>query len=150
MNRIEKRKIEVEAIKPLIQEMEKQMSFEEINNLLIKINEQEAFERGAKQSPGFEEEIISKLFEDVKTWGNGGEMEILYHEKTDRTLNFDVKKCPYHELYKSLGMQHYGVAFSCCRDEAFASGFHNKLKLKRTKTLMEGHDVCDFRYYMED
>ncbi|MCP4899587.1 MAG: L-2-amino-thiazoline-4-carboxylic acid hydrolase, partial [bacterium] len=46
--------------------------------------------------------------------------------------------------------QEYGVGFSCCRDEPHARGFNPRLRLERTKTLMEGADHCDFRYSLED
>ncbi|MCP4214504.1 MAG: L-2-amino-thiazoline-4-carboxylic acid hydrolase [bacterium] len=47
-------------------------------------------------------------------------------------------------------MEELGVQFSCCRDEPHARGFNSQLKLVRTKTLMEGDDCCDFRYYLKE
>lgn len=150
MNRIEKRKIEAEELIPVIKELEITMSIESISKLLMKFNEKEAYLRGKNMSVDNPADIISKLLEDIDTWGNGGDMEITFLEQTETTLFFDVKKCPYHELYVKLGIERYGVAFSCCRDEAFAKGFNAKLKLKRSKTLMEGGDCCDFRYFLEN
>jgi hypothetical protein len=37
----------------------------------------------------------------------------------------------------------------CSPDFAIAAGFNPKLRLTRTKTLMQGHDSCHFRYTME-
>ena len=42
------------------------------------------------------------------------------------------------------------VSVSCCRDEPFARGFNQNLRLVRTKTIMEGAEHCDFRYYLDD
>ena len=75
-------------------------------------------------------------------------MEVV--EKTESIYAFNVTRCPYCELYRELGMDELGVAFSCCRDEPFARGFNPGLRLTRTQTLMEGADHCDFRYSLED
>jgi hypothetical protein len=114
----------------------------------MKINRKEAYMRGKRISTD-SSEIISRLLEDINTWGDGGEMDILLLEQTNSTLFFNVKKCPYYELYRNLGIERYGVSFSCCRDESFAEGFNENLKLKRTMTLMEGDICCDFRYSLE-
>jgi len=37
----------------------------------------------------------------------------------------------------------------CQNDFYIAEGFNSKIGLKRTKTLMEGHDCCDHFYYMK-
>lgn len=71
-------------------------------------------------------------------------MEVL--EQTSQTYHFNITHCPYDEKYHELGLVEYGVAFSCCRDEPFARGFHPQLKLERSQTIMEGADYCDFRY----
>lgn len=150
MERIEKRRIETEAMIPFVEELEKIMSVETIISLLTNANKREAYSRGKSISPDNPSYTIERLLEDVKTWGNGGVMEITFIEKTRATLFFDVKKCPYHELYKKLGIERYGFAFSCCRDESFATGLNEKLKLDRRRTLMNGDDCCDFRYTLEE
>ena len=47
---------------------------------------------------------------------------------------------------ESLGSEHPGLYLSCRRDFAFLEGFNPRLKLTRTKAIMEGADICDFRY----
>ncbi|MCP4727110.1 MAG: L-2-amino-thiazoline-4-carboxylic acid hydrolase, partial [bacterium] len=37
----------------------------------------------------------------------------------------------------------------CCRDFAFQDGFNPKIELVRTKTIMEGDDICDFCYKLK-
>ena len=59
-------------------------------------------------------------------------------------------RCPYYDKYKELGLEEFGVGFSCCRDKPFARGFNPKLRLERTKTIMEGSEYCAFRYYLND
>jgi len=79
----------------------------------------------------------------------GGLWEIEVLEQTSTTYFFNVHQCPYYEKYKEIGLEKLGVQFSCCRDEPFARGLDSKLRLSRTKTIMEGADFCDFRYFLD-
>ena len=148
MNRIEKRAIEALAIAPVIREISHRLGKKEALEILRDINQKEAFERGRNMAKEAEGRTMEFLVEDVATWGEGGvwEMEVL--EQTPTTYFFNVLRCPYHEKYRELGLDEFGVEFSCCRDEPFARGLDPRLKLVRTKTIMEGGDVCDFRYHL--
>lgn len=146
LNRIEKRAIEARAIAPVIEAVAKRIGKDEALAILQEVNEQEAFERGEQQRKQLGETGIKQLITEVDTWGEGGvwEMEVL--ERTETTYFFNVTRCPYYDKYKELGLEAFGVAFSCCRDEPYARGFHPQLQLERTQTIMEGADHCDFRY----
>jgi len=148
MNRIEKRAIEAQAIAPVIREISRRIGAKDAREIVENINREEAFERGRDLAKKAEGKTIEFLVEDVKTWGAGSmwEMEIL--EQTPTTYFFNVLRCPYYEKYRELGLEEYGVELSCCRDEPFARGLDPRLKLVRTKTIMEGGGVCDFRYYL--
>jgi hypothetical protein len=149
ITRIEKRSIEVQAIAPVIEMVSKKIGKEEALELLKKVNQQEAFERGQNTSrtPGLG--TIEELVKDVRTWGDGGEWRIEVLEETSTTFYFNVHRCLYYEKYKELGLEKIGVQLSCCRDEPFARGLDPKLRLSRTQTIMEGADFCDFRYDLE-
>lgn len=71
-------------------------------------------------------------------------MEIV--EKSAKSLAFNVKRCKYAEMYKELGIGELGKILSCNRDAAMIEGFNPKIKFLRTKTIMEGAPICDFRY----
>lgn len=150
MNRIEKRAIEAQAITPVIREMSRRIGDKDARDILKDINQKEAYERGRKIAKEAAKKTMDFLVDDVATWGDGGvwEMEIL--EQTPTTYFFNVLRCPYYEKYRELGLEEFGVELSCCRDEPFARGLDPKLKLVRTKTIMEGGDVCDFRYSREE
>jgi len=42
------------------------------------------------------------------------------------------------------------VILSCGRDFELISGFNPKMRLTRTKTIMEGCDCCDFRISFQE
>ncbi len=147
--RIEKRAIEALAIAPVIKMLFEKIGKEEALSMLKEVNQQEAFQRGKEIKRSEKGNGIEELVKDVSTWGDGGVIEMEVLEETSNTYFFNVHKCPYHQKYKELGITELGVCFSCCRDAPFALGFNPKLKLMRTKTIMEGSDYCDFRYTLE-
>ena len=148
ITRLEKRAIEAMAIAPLIRELGKIFAKNEILGVLRDINQKEAFERGRDMATDERGNPIEILVKDVATWGAGEvwEMEVL--EQTPTTYFFNVTRCPYYEKYSELGLEEFGVELSCCRDEPFARGLNPRLKLVRTTTIMQGADVCDFRYHL--
>jgi hypothetical protein len=149
INRIEKRAIEALAIAPVIKAISQRIGNDEALAVLREVNQQEAYQRGQNTVKTKGLNGIEELVKDVATWGEGGiwEMEVL--EQTPTTYFFNVFRCPYYEKYKEIGLDQFGVEFSCCRDEPFAKGLNSKLSLIRTKTIMEGANFCDFRYYLD-
>ena len=148
ISRLEKRAIEALAIAPLIRELSKTVGKKKVLALLRDINESEAFKRGRKVAETYRAATIDLLVKDVATWGDDGVWEMEIVEQTATTYFFNVTRCPYYEKYRQLGVEEFGVEFSCCRDEPFARGLHPRLRLVRNKTIMEGGDVCDFRYQL--
>ena len=146
INRIEKRAIEALAILPIIKLVSEKLGMDEARAILREVNQNEAFERGRKMMQ--EQKVIEALVKDVDTWGEGGDWDIEVLEQTSTTYFFNVLRCPYYEKYQELGLEEFGVELSCCRDEPFARGLNPDLELVRTKTIMEGADLCDFRYYL--
>ena len=150
LNRIEKRTIEALAIAPVIRAVSQRIGRNEALTILEQVNQQEAFQRGRRMAEKKGQNDMAALVDEVAGWGRGGEWEMDVLEQTSTTYFFNVTRCPYYEKYRELELDEFGVYFSCCRDEAFARGFNPRLRLVRTKTIMEGADHCDFRYYLED
>ena len=146
LNRVEKRAIEALAIAPIIRLLSEKIGREQALALVQKVNEREAFQRGKEMTNSGGQNGIAALVDEVATWGEGGVWETDILEQTSTTYFFNVTRCPYYDKYKELGLEKYGVVFSCCRDGPHARGFNPRLRLLRTKTLMEGADCCDFRY----
>jgi hypothetical protein len=149
LNRIEKRAIEALAITPVIRAVSQRIGKDEALVILKEINEQEAFQRGQNMMETEEQNDIEGLINEVASWGEGGTWEMDVLEQTSTTYFFNVHRCPYYEKYRELGLDEFGVELSCCRDEPFVRGFNPRLKLVRSKTIMEGADYCDFRYYLQ-
>ncbi len=149
LNRIEVRAIEAFAIVPVIRAVSKRIGKSEALVILKEMNEQEAFQRGRNMMKTAGQNGLEGLINEVASWGEGGIWEMDVLEQTSTTYFFNVHRCPYYEKYRELGVDEFGVELSCCRDEPFARGFNPLLKLVRSKTIMEGADYCDFRYFLQ-
>ena len=74
-------------------------------------------------------------------------LEVVKSTETD--FDFNVTRCRYAEMYRSMGLGDLGAVLSCNRDGAFCEGYDPRLKLRRSQTLMQGAPYCDFRYTYE-
>jgi hypothetical protein len=89
------------------------------------------------------------FYESLEFWTKDGALEVEPIEQTDEIFSFNVTRCRYAELYEKLGILELGTSLSCARDFALIKGFSPNITLKRTQTLMEGADFCDFRYQVQ-
>ena len=89
---------------------------------------------------------VEAFFETLKFWMKDGALEIDILDKNEETLDFNVTRCKYAEMYHSLGITELGKVLSCNRDAALIEGFNASASLKRKKTIMNGDKCCNFRY----
>lgn len=82
----------------------------------------------------------------LPAWTQDEALELNVLQQTDTALAFNVTRCRYAELYRSLGIPELGALLSCNRDAALIEGFNPEAILTRTQTLMAGASYCDFRY----
>ena len=71
-------------------------------------------------------------------------------ESTERKHDFNVTFCPYAIVFREMGSPELGYAWWCNNDFVYIDTVGPKVKLVRTKTLMQGDDCCDFRYSWEE
>ena len=98
--------------------------------------------RNAKNDPNF----------SFDEWMKGGQAyfqnmmtrEII--ERTDKVCEIRVSECLWHKIFKEYDATDIGYAYVCYNDFAAAREAHPKVKLERTKTLMQGHDCCNHRW----
>ena len=143
-----RRRIEAGIAGPLARAFIKEIGEEKTLKIFRRVIEALAFENGVHLAKAAGGNSIAHLAEGLGAWvkGDAYEMEVL--ELTDTVYNYDITRCRYAEMYEELGMRDLGLILSCGRDFAFIKGFNPKMKLVRTKTIMEGCDCCDFRISM--
>jgi predicted ArsR family transcriptional regulator len=72
------------------------------------------------------------------------------YELISKTCQMNVTHCPIAEIAKKNHIEKWGYKFHCMSDESICEGYNPKLKMKRTKTIMEGSEKCNHFYYFED
>ena len=105
-----------------------------------------ATDQGAELADHMGGNSLQHFADSLQYWTQDNALEIEVIEQTEKAFLFNVTRCRYADLYKKLGVSGYGTIFSCARDFALIKGFNKKITLKRTQTIMEGADYCDFRY----
>ncbi len=93
---------------------------------------------------------LSDLAEGLPLFSQGGALELEFIEESATTIAFNVTRCKYAEMYRKHGLSDFGFLLSCGRDFALLEGFNPNLRLKRTQTIMEGADHCDFCFSVKE
>ena len=67
--------------------------------------------------------------------------------KIPERLDFDVTGCRFAQFFRELGEPELGFALLCSFDNTVADEVgKGDVEFKRTQTIMQGGDHCDFRY----
>jgi len=89
---------------------------------------------------------LGHLAHALEDWQKGDAYRMDVLEQGDERFSFNVTRCRYAEMYRSLGIPELGALLSCNRDFALAEGFSPDIELTRTQTIMQGAPHCDFRF----
>ena len=95
-----------------------------------------------------EHDDIAKLLEIL--WEGAGPLldyEVLYSDPEEIRLR--VTRCFWADTFREMDAADIGKTLYCDDEHASASGFNSRIRLTRTKTLMEGADCCDHCYLLE-
>ncbi|WP_420565675.1 L-2-amino-thiazoline-4-carboxylic acid hydrolase [Thalassobaculum sp.] len=148
---LEQRRIEAEVIKPIYEEMVAQLGKVQAQDILDAAIRKAAIAQGQSFAAEAEGGTNLETFADIqKHWTASGALEIEPVDRTPQTLDFNVTRCRYSEMYKAMGLGEIGHLLSCNRDGTFCEGYDPRIKLERTQTLMGGASHCDFRYTFEE
>ena len=138
-------------IKPIYEEMVAQLGKVQAQDILDSAIRKAAIAQGQSFAAEAEGGTDLDSFADIqKHWTASGALEIEPVDRTPQTLDFNVTRCRYSEMYKAMGLGEIGHLLSCNRDGTFCEGYDQRIKLERTQTLMGGASHCDFRYTFEE
>lgn len=144
---LEQRRIEANIIKPIYDEMVAELgearAKEIVGNAIIK----NAIEQGRAYAEGEEGETSLESFHALlPQWKANGALEVEMLKETPTEVHYNVTRCRYAEMYRSMGIGDIGHLLSCNRDGTFCTGYNPDIELERTQTIMSGASHCDFRY----
>ena len=147
---LKRREIQAPIVSSLIKKFAKEVGADKAMEIAKLVIKEDAILSGkllAEEYSGNSIAVLSKIAKEV--WAKDDALEIKIIKENQNELSFDVPYCGYAEMYEKIGIKELGCVLSCIRDFYFLEGFNPKITLKRTKTIMEGADYCDFRYVKE-
>jgi hypothetical protein len=141
------REIQAPIVSSLIRGFAEEIGSDKTLEVAMKVISKDAIESGKKLAQEYSGNSMSELTKIVKeVWAKDGAMKIQIIRENDNELFFDVTYCGYAQMYEKMGIKEFGFILSCSRDFPFMEGFNPEIELRRTTTIMEGSDCCDFRY----
>jgi len=144
-----RRRIEAEIIKPIYEEMEARFGRQAARETLRAAITKAAIEAGKKFADSEKGPVDLKSFAALQPkWRQDDALHFEVLTETADRFDYDVTKCRYAEMYLSMGLGEIGSLLSCQRDGSFCQGYDRRIKMTRTRTIMEGGESCDFRYSM--
>ncbi len=148
---LERRRIQAEVVKPIYERLKKEVGAETARRVIGEAVVASAIDEGRRFArrrggPGGIEGFAS--FQHLWDADGALESEVLEHTETDYV--YKVTRCRYAEMYREMGLGEIGFQLSCNRDATFVEGYDPRIRLSRTRTIMQGADHCDFHYRMEE
>ena len=148
---LEVRRIEANILKPVHEEMQRELgpgrAAEILGNAIIR----NAVAQGAAYAEAEGGETSLAGFHALLgQWKADGALELEMLKETPREVHYNVTRCRYAEMYREMGLAGIGHLLSCNRDATFCTGYDPRIRLTRTQTIMQGASHCDFRYRLED
>ena len=141
------REIQAPMVSSLIYGFAREIGFEKAIEIAKNVIRQDAVASGKKSAREYSGNTLAELSKIVKeVWAKDNALTLEMLQENDTALFFDVTHCEYEQMYVRMGIEDIGFILSCNRDISFMEGFNPQIELKRTKTIMEGAECCDFRF----
>ena len=145
---IEQVKIQAQVLVPLVRALQSELGEERANALVRKAIGpiyRRYGEAWWEQAAGDFGQVLSTSF---RRFASGEALDYRVVEQTPETFAVDVTGCRYAKFYQELGEPELGFLLTCGADFSLADGFAG-VELKRTRTIMQGADHCDFRFKLK-
>lgn len=146
---LDQRRIEANILKPVYDQMVKELGEEQAQKILGAAIIQDSISQGQAYAEGLEDRGLKAFRDTMAQWRASGALEMDMLKETDEEVHFNVTRCKYSEMYRDMGVGDIGHLLSCNRDGTFCTGFNPDIKLQRTQTIMSGASHCDFRYSID-
>jgi hypothetical protein len=134
---------------PVLRELGSQLGREEFVGMLRRAADEVVRKKTAGRPPAVRDlvSLASNMKNMPPLMQHALEAEIV--EQSPEAFAYRVKKCLWARVFRDEDVADIGYAMVCYPDYAVARGLNPKLRLIRTKTLMQGDDGCSLRYVME-
>ena len=125
------------------------MGKEKLIEFLKEKTKKDMFEYGATQAKKTEDNSLNSYVEQFRgdNYKDLITNEVIVDNKT--TFEIRVSECIWATTFKSNDAADIGFAAVCYGDYWWPKGFNSDIKFERDKTLMQGHDCCNHKYFVE-
>lgn len=143
---LKQREIEANIVGPVFRAFAREIGEARAREILAEVIGELAREAGCRAAEQLGGNDLLQLGGVLERWRQGDALtlDVLRHDA--EALEFNVTRCRFAEMYRTLGLEDLGGILSCGRDAAMIEGFNPSLEFRRTQTLLEGAPYCDFRY----
>ena len=133
---------------PAMKNLMSQVGKDEFLSMLRKSSEMIQSNSFKTLSP--EERSMGALAKLVKgQYGSNPRLTLEMVSESEDVLEFNYTECLWAKTFREAKAEDIGYAGICYQDYPLARAFNPKFKLIRTKTLMEGHECCNFNIVKE-
>ena len=146
---IERAKIQAEVLVPVLKAFRAELGEERANRIAWQALAQwrrETARAIAAELPGSPREKWQAAMEASRPIiGDSVDFDVL--KQSEDAFDFNITGCRFAEFFRQLGEPELGFALLCSFDDAMAEEIGTgEVELKRTGTIMQGAQHCDFRY----
>ena len=124
---------------------------EKFINMLQRASDKMATESVKKWANKLENKDLATFTESMRNpdhfWKHVVSFDII--ENTESAFAVKIHECLWAKTFKESDDSDIGYSCICYPDYAVARAFNPKMKLIRTKTLMEGDDCCNHRWVID-
>jgi len=136
----------------LVREMEKTIGKEKAHKILGRTAEKHWGSSVQPATEGTPEEIFQKWVQmntpTSKLYTHALDFEVV--ELSPRSYTFNIRSCLWAKSFREMGAPDIGYLYCCKNDFPMTKAYHPNIELRRTKTLMQGDDCCDFCWTWEE
>ena len=141
-----RREIEARILAPVVAALGARFGRDEVVAIVRDVIVNLAREQGRAMAEARGSNSLGSFATTLEPWTRDDALRMEVREQSEERLSFDVTRCRYAELYRSLEIPELGSVLSCNRDAALIEGFNPEVEFERTQTIMQGASHCDFRY----
>lgn len=143
---LKRREIEARVLMPVLERLGEELGKERVFAIARDVIIDVAREQGRELAQQMGGDDLGRFASALDNWKKGDAYQMDTLEETPERLSFNVTRCRYAEMYRSLGIPEVGALLSCNRDFSLVEGFNPDIELTRTQTIMGGASHCDFRF----
>jgi hypothetical protein len=143
---LKRREIEARLLAPIVDALGDKFGRKEVLDVVRNVVTGIARRQGQELAARLGRNDLQAYGTSVEPWSRNDALQMRILDQNESVLNFDVTRCRYAELYRSLGIEELGSILSCGRDATFIEGFNGEIALERKHTILQGSAACDFRF----